>query len=178
MTAAPSAPGGWRQEWRPVTGWESKYEVSNLGIIREIAGHRILGQWPSHGGNGYLLVRLSQPRCQISVHRVVAIAFVPNPEGKPSVNHIDCDRTNNAASNLEWCTQKENIQHADRLGRLQKTYWLGRRSPNARLTDDEVREIRALCASGVSWAELGRRYSVSKRRIGDVIHRASYSYVE
>lgn len=68
---------------------------------------------------GYRKVNLYDKRGKCSkkyVHRLVAEAFIPNPENKPNVNHIDCNRQNNKASNLEWCTQSENIKHAVKCG--------------------------------------------------------------
>jgi hypothetical protein len=78
--------------------------------VRKAGSGEIIGQWKN--SDGYPVVRLSRPRLMQRVHRLVALAFVPNPENKPSVNHLDNDRANNSARNLEWCTQAENIRHA------------------------------------------------------------------
>jgi len=136
-----------------------------------------LKQWLSD--QGYALARLSKPRSVARVHRLVAEAFVPNPEGKPSVNHIDCNRSNNHAENLEWCTQLENIRHSDRLGRMRRDYWVGKRSPVALLSDDSVREIRRIYAGGnVSMERLGRSFKISKRAVGRLLHRETYADVK
>lgn len=69
---------------------------------------------------GYKTVRLkiNKRSTLLRVHRLVAAAFIPNPQNKPYVNHIDYNPSNNHVSNLEWCTQKENIQHSLKLGRM------------------------------------------------------------
>jgi DNA invertase Pin-like site-specific DNA recombinase len=93
------------------------------------------------------------------------------------VNHIDHCRQNNNVENLEWCSQKENLAHARRAGRM-TNYWKGRRSPNAALLDEQVRQIRREYAlGGVSWDKLARKHELSKRAIGRVLRRETYTDV-
>lgn len=160
-------------EWEPI---DDRYLVSKEGEVKNTNG-KIIGQWKSD--QGYMLVRLSSPRRVERVHRLVAAAFVQNPLGLDTVNHIDCDRSNNDASNLEWCTQAENLQHSENLGRMQRDYWVGKRSPNAALTDDQVRKIRSdYAAGGLSLNELSIRFGISKRTIGRIIHKETYQDVQ
>ena len=167
MTDTPEQVG-----WMPVNE-NPAYEVSVCGHVRKRDG-QIIGQFPNH--DGYMIVRLSSPRALKRVHRLVAEAFVPNPEGKPFVNHIDNDRADNNVGNLEWCTQRENISHADAQGRMQRDYWAGRRSPNASLTDIQVRKIRSLYAGGSrSYQSLADEFRISKRAIGRLINGETYA---
>jgi hypothetical protein len=108
--------------WKPIKDYEN-YEVSNLGRVKSLNYHRenrekILK--PLKHRDGYLLVVLykSGKRKHFQIHRLVAQAFILNPENKPCINHIDCNPSNNCVSNLEWCTPKENIQYAYKLGRM------------------------------------------------------------
>lgn len=107
--------------WAPVNGWEDRYEVSDQGHVRSLNYH-MTGQThplkPITSGKGYLMVGLCrrQKMKWEKVHRLVAVAFIPNPEKKPQVNHINGDKTDNRAVNLEWATQSENMQHAYKAG--------------------------------------------------------------
>lgn len=162
-------------EWKPIEGHDSRYEVCSDGRIRRCGG-RQMGQWAN--SDGYMMVRLSNPRAQYRVHRLVALAFVPNPNGAPIVNHLDHDRANNTSVNLEWCTQTQNLAHAAASGRMQRNHWCGKRSPNARLTNSQVQHLRKLYATGeYSWESLGKVIGVSKRTIGRVVNSESYSNV-
>lgn len=88
------------------------YQVSNLGRVKNTVTGRILkGQ---NNGRGYLFVTLydeSHIPKQIMIHRLVALAFIPNPDNLPQVNHIDEEKHNNQAGNLEWVTSEQNINH-------------------------------------------------------------------
>lgn len=162
-------------QWRPIEGWSGRYEVSVSGQVRRRNG-KPLKQWKN--SHGYMLVRLSNPRAVERVHRLVAKAFIPNTEAKPFVNHINNERADNRAENLEWCTQLENLAHADRQGRMQRDYWVGKRSPSAMLSDRDVAAIRAeYAAGGVSWAALGEKYGIGKRSIGRILKGESYAQV-
>ena len=102
------------EEWKPIRGY-APYEVSNMGRIRR-DGHVLA---TGTGKNGYLLVTLCLGGKQKnkSVHRLVAEAFVPNPSGFPCVNHLDEDKMNNRADNLEWCTVKYNTNYGTCIAR-------------------------------------------------------------
>ena len=118
--------------WLPVVGYEGFYEVSNMGRVRSLsrmANHRRAGFKRVVYGKvlsltvgkrgGYLCVKLKdvgKPMC-CKIHRLVALAWIKNPNNKPEVNHIDFDKTNNTVENLEWVTMMENKKHFYDSGR-------------------------------------------------------------
>jgi len=115
-----SLPG---EEWKDVSGYEGFYQISNLGRIHSVGRHLedTLGRkrfWSARittngsDGSGYPKVELSKAGIikTLLVHRLVAAAFVPNPDNLPVVNHIDEDKTNCRSNNLEWVTNAGNIQ--------------------------------------------------------------------
>lgn len=108
------------EEWRPVVGYEGRYEVSNLGEARSVT--RVVYQKGTYGGkrticgrvlkyigkpNDYPMVSLGEGN-KTRVHRIVAETFIPNPLNKPCIDHIDGNKWNNAVDNLRWCDHKEN----------------------------------------------------------------------
>lgn len=124
------------EQWKPISGYEGLYEISNKGRVKTLlrkyyAGHgnnqefeikeAFLKQVKSKTG-GYMVATLTKnaKSKKIKVHRLVAEAFIENPEGKPFVNHIDFDPKNNNLNNLEWCTQSENMLHSSKMNRLNR----------------------------------------------------------
>ena len=112
--------------WRDIKGYEGIYQISNFGRVKSVeriatnnkhGGVRIIKEkilTPNDNGNGYKIVCLRKPkqRKNFYMHRLVATAFIPNPKNLRYVNHKDYNKSNNNVTNLEWCTQKENIQHS------------------------------------------------------------------
>ena len=121
-----------KEVWKPIKGYEGLYEVSNLGRVKSLPKKRINGTnfyiqkerilKPQLKTNRYLGVGLIKNKIHKNflIHRLVAKAFIDNPYNLPQINHIDCNKLNNNADNLEWCTQKQNLEHAFKNGLLTK----------------------------------------------------------
>ena len=110
-----------KEIWKNIEGFGGLYQVSNLGRVKSSYTNRVLKGYKDTCG--YLLVGLYKNNIRSSkkIHRLVAQAFIPNPDNKSQVNHIDEDKTNNNLSNLEWVTAKENLNHGTRTERMSKT---------------------------------------------------------
>lgn len=172
------------ETWCDIEGYEGYYQVSNLGqikgldrdvlssgIIRKRKG-MVLKIWKNHAG--YNMVTL----CKKGKHNGKAIAvlvaksFVANPLMLPEVNHIDGDKDNNTASNLEWNTRLQNQRHAVYvLGK----HHAGENHYKAKLTCDQVLEIRRLFSTGkYSKAEIGRMFGIDKDHAINIINNKSW----
>lgn len=114
-----------KEIWKDIKGYEGLYQISNCGNVRSLkkwCGNRYKEKWvndvkqltPTDNGRGYLIISLAKNRKRKNfyIHRLVAQAFIPNPENKPQVNHKDYNKYNNKFENLEYCTQKENVAYS------------------------------------------------------------------
>ena len=97
-----------KEEWKDIVGFEGLYKVSTLGRVKSLRKNKIMS-FTTRSGYSVLNLRKEGKRYSKQVHRLVADAFIENPQNKPIVNHKDTNRKNNNVNNLEWCTQKENV---------------------------------------------------------------------
>lgn len=109
------------EEWKKIPGYEGLYEVSNMGNVRNVRRNKLLRL--SKTNNRYIRVSLCKNgiKTGLTVHRLVAEAFLPNPDNLPEVNHKDEDKTNNRVENLEWCDHKYNMNYGTRNIRAKET---------------------------------------------------------
>lgn len=165
----------------PISGWEGLYEVTSGGEVRRLPTRRArLGRWGLYEytdagrvlrqiarADGYRLVTLvdGQRRERRRVHHLVLEAFVgPRPAGMEGC-HADGDPSNNALANLRWDTHQGNVADTVRHGRAGNGGLPGGRNPSARLTDEDVAEVRHRLSAGVSHRLIAAAFGVSKGAI-------------
>lgn len=172
--------------WKKIEGF-SLYEISDMGEIKTF-NHRNKGKTaimkPALDGGGYLrtvLIRDDKKYHTVKVHRLVAQTFIPNPENKPQVNHINGIRSDNRVSNLEWNTASENVKHSFNF--LNKERLMGEKNPSATLKDEQVVEIRKNYVygkkgkKGITKKELADKYGVSFSVIKRIVQNKTWKHL-
>jgi hypothetical protein len=175
--------------WKDIQGYEGLYEVSNFGNINSLDRY-VMGK----GGNlifqkgikkknqphkeGYWRIFLSKNGIAKSylVHRLVAIAFIPNPESKLQVNHKDLNRANTHVDNLEWVTNQENAIHGYKNNKNRQGI-SGEKHYKSILNSNDVIAILELKNNGVRQKELAAMFKVSRATIYDVVNGKSWQSV-
>lgn len=163
--------------WLDVVGYEGFYQVSNLGRVKSFYRGKVHLLKYQLDSQGYVIVTLSKGGKQkgCKVHVLVAQAFIPNPENKPFVNHIDGNKSNPHVSNLEWVTQSENMKHAFRIG-LKKPA-AGAKSGKSKLTEKDVRYIREHYKKGshqYGLKSLAKKFNVATVTISRIVKHRCY----
>jgi len=157
--------------WKDIEDYEGIYRINSTGVVESVnritphGHHRIGKPMEIENCRGYLRVNLTKNGKQnhLTIHRLVAKAFIPNPYNKPTVNHIDGNPLNNNVTNLEWATIKEQNLHAEMLGL--KGY-KGSKNPNSKLTDEDVKQIRILLSEKKTLKYIAKQFRVSLGLIG------------
>lgn len=164
-----------------IKGFENLYEINDDGeIIRLSTNQKSYGHISKKGYMRFELVKTENGkriRKTISVHRLVAETFIPNPENKPFVNHINGIKTDNRVENLEWCTAKENTEHAIRTGLMAG---INHPNHNSKLSSDDVKHIRDNYNkndSNNNMTALAKKYNMHRNTISKVINGKTYKYI-
>ncbi len=178
--------------WKPVMikPFIGMYEVSNFGRVKKFA--RIV-ETPNHIRgkrryrkefilkpvliNGYMSVTLcefGEVRKHIKVHRLVALHFLNNPKKYPQINHIDGNKLNNHCSNLEWCNQEHNMQHAHAMGLMNLKR--GSEIHSAKLDEAKVKIIRRSLSVLIN--KLSKQFDVGYSAIHEVIYNKTWRHIK
>lgn len=155
--------------WKTIS---EKYEASDSGHIRNKRSKRVLHEFV--GKDGYLRTQFDGKTR--TVHRVIANAFVPCDPSREFVNHIDGNKKNNSANNLEWCTRSENVRHAYRHGLKPRP--IGTKNSRCKLTNEQVEFIKRNYIKGdkVHGAvALGKRFGVAHQTISAIVSGQNWS---
>ena len=186
--------------WKDIEGYEGCYQVSNEGNLRSLdrvvkgknkinktlKGRSLKSTVTAYGYKA-VVFRKNGKKENFRTHRLVAQSFLNNVEKKPLINHIDGDKTNNVVSNLEWCTDSENMKHAFATGLKEPSnpnkngLTQGSKHHNSKLVEKEVMFIRknAKKSGGKFYnVELARGFNVSKVSIGLIVDGKTWKHVQ
>lgn len=174
-----------KEIWKDIQGYEGLYQISSFGRVKRLERENKFGNktrvlkemimTPVKNRHGYmgLNIAIDKKMKAHSIHRLVATHFIKNIDNLPEVNHIDGDKNNNVASNLEWCTRKENMSHAISAGLINHK---GDNSPIAKLTNEDVKRIRQVYNSETrTYEDLAEEYGVGGSTIGRIIRKEVYT---
>lgn len=150
-----------------IDGTETNYEVSDDGRVRNSKTQRQLKQVTTKRGYKRVTFKVGKKAKSLLVHRLVATAFIPNSKNLPQVNHLDEDKTNNLASNLQWVTAKQNINHSlnSRSGKRSK------------LPREIVLSIVEKFKSGLSQTKIAKYFGITQICVGYILSGKTYSSI-
>lgn len=180
--------------WKDIEGFEGFYQISNLKRVRSLGF--LTSSNIKHNSSIYRKGRVLKPilkntgyysfnlckngvRQMKDLHRIFAEAFLPNPENKPEINHINGIKTDNNLSNLEWVTRKENALHAYKTNLMPgiKTYY-GEENPVSKLNNAKVREIKRMLKMGIMQTQIAKTFAVNPSTIKAIKQNKTWKQVQ
>ena len=172
--------------FKDVVGYEDYFSVSENGEIFSKRTNKILIQGVSKTGYKVLSSRIGGRKGKsicLKVHRMIAEAFIPNPNGYPIINHIDGDKLNNSLDNLEWCTHQQNSIHAIVTGLNNPSeYNSGSKNHNSKVTENDVIDIRNMFSvyegkKRYFYENVASIYGISPYYIKSLVYRRSWKHI-
>ena len=159
-----------------IPGYEGLYAITKDGRVWSYKKLNSYVTWMKSREDKYKRIELRKDNKKKShyLHRLLAEAYIPNPDNLPYVNHIDGNKHNNNLGNLEWCTHAENMKHAFTIGLKNLT---GSKNNNSKLVEEDAIDIRMLFEKGFDRGYLANVYKVNRATINHVIARDTWKHV-
>lgn len=151
--------------WKDVVGYEDYYSISNFGNLYSKRYKRIKKSHLHKTGYPSSTFTVNYISSTKKIHRLVGEAFIPNPDNKPHIDHIDGDKQNNYYLNLRWCTHAENIAFAWATGLYKH---IGSKHALAKLNEEKVLSIRKEISEGKKSSDIARKYNISPGCVCDI----------
>lgn len=158
------------EKWKPCLNYEN-YEISNLGNIKNKNNKILKTHFCNSGYKKIVLHNGKNKRKTYTIHRLVMLTFKPNEIfEKATVNHKDGNKLNNNLDNLEWCTQKENLQHAFKIGLIKhnKTY---------KLKEEDIPKIKDLFDKLKNYTQVGKEFGISDNAVRKIIKGKTWTHI-
>ena len=155
---------------------EATYTFYEDGRVIGKSGQEIK-QRPNEDGYACFTAGKKGHRRRTRTHRMIASLFVENPKGLPEVDHLDCNRMNAAANNLEWVSHQENIARAKEKGNYRGRYE-GEKNPKAKLSEETVRLIRKDYENGLTQTQISNKYNVPWSTVHNIVNYLTWKSVD
>ena len=158
--------------WHPLPNFEKNYEINKRGDVRNVKNKRLLKHVLANNGYYMVAICINYKVTNLTVHRLLALAFMPNTNNHPVINHIDSNKLNNNLSNLEWCTyshnNRESFINTNRGGK--------KRVFKQKFMIDDIIKIRELHKFSVNIHNIAEYYNTSYSTIYDIVKRKKWDY--
>ena len=165
------------EKWQKIKGWED-YSISDHARIYSHRRNKLLKIWEGAGKYPRIMLCNNGYDKTLTVHRLVATAFIDNPLNKLTVNHKDGNKSNNHVSNLEWCTISENMVHAVKNGLAKPPYYgEGEKHQAAKLTNVDIEMIRVLSKHDFTLDQISKRFNVHAAHISAIILNKTWKHL-
>lgn len=181
------------EEWKDCPEYEQVYQVSNLGRVKSkpvfVENDSLFGDEGGYVKHikiknqtinryGYMTTKLCfKGKCRrLTIHRLVAKAFIPNPNKYSQVNHIDGNKKNNSVTNLEWVSAAQNTKHAWDTGLITSEHMKGSKHHNSKVNEDIVKDIRS--NKTLTKKELAEKYDISISTVADILRRKTWTHID
>lgn len=167
--------------WKDIEGYEGLYKISSLGrvksnhINKKGSGWQLVQGFLNNKGYWCICLFKNNTRKWSKKHRLVAMAFIPNPENKPEVNHKDAIKIHNQVDNLEWVTTLENSKHAYKNNLVPLK--IGEDNGRAKIKESDVINIRSLANNGVHYREIAKLYPINPTTVNKIINKKLWCHV-
>lgn len=163
------------EKWLNINGYPN-HEISSLGRVRYFKKGKFLIRKNTPNDRGYVRMQLKYKGETLRIHRLVAEAFIPNPNNLPQVNHINGIKDDNRVSNLEWCTASHNYNHGMRTGLIPprpkgSNHW------NATLNEKIVKQIKVYLNEGLNPRQIGEKMNIHRSTVTNVKYGIAWSHV-